>query len=153
MSLLRAPGPLTGSGLQHRQSFRPAIRSRPVRCQNTTDANADLKVRVKNAVEGAGFRSDVSWEDFLGDRLARSNYITPDDWRGMILRLMQCDLCRSEKIKDGSTVTWPSEKVHELWKVRLPAGLVCAVEFFTSSVCVLGCNRATNSPTARLDVK
>ena len=68
VSLLRAPGPLAGSGLQHRHSFRPAIRSRPVRCQNTTDANADLKVRVKNAVEGAGFRSDVSWEDFLGDR-------------------------------------------------------------------------------------
>ena len=31
---------------------------------------------------------------------------------------------RSDKIKDGDTVTWPSEKVHELWKVRCPAVLV-----------------------------
>jgi len=51
---------------------------------------------VKKAVEGAGLRSEVTWEDFLGDR--------------------------SDKIKDGDTVTWPSEKVHELWKVFFKSG-------------------------------
>ena len=28
-------------------------------------------------------------------------------------------MCRTEKLKDGEKVTWPSEKVTELWKVCL----------------------------------
>ena len=66
--LSRIPSPLAGPGFQNRHSSRPFLCSRRVRCQSTTDANADLKVRVKKAVEGAGLRSEVTWEDFLGDR-------------------------------------------------------------------------------------
>lgn len=31
-------------------------------------------------------------------------------------------LCRAERLNDGSRVTWPSEKVTEIWKVRISDG-------------------------------
>ena len=70
VSLSRGPGPLAGLGLQTRHSFRPAISCRQIRCQNTSDNGFDLRPRVKKAAESAGLKTDVTWEDFLGDRWA-----------------------------------------------------------------------------------
>jgi len=82
--------------LLRRQCFRPAIRGRQIRCSSTTDANADIKKRVKSAVRGVGLSSEVRPETWLGDR--------------------------TENLKDGEKVTWPSEKVTELWKVFFKSG-------------------------------
>ena len=125
VSLRTSPHPLAGGGLIRRHRFKPANRGRQIRCSNTTDTNADInadiKERVKNAVRGVGLRSDVTPEVWLGDRFVLSASLlndcsnsVPEGSRDTLLSIV---LCRTETLKNGGNVTWPSEKVTELWKV------------------------------------
>ncbi|BDA48335.1 hypothetical protein COCOBI_12-0110 [Coccomyxa sp. Obi] len=75
----------------HRTKSRHALRRRRVSSTLDGDRGFNVGQTVSKLAKGANLKTDARLEDFLGDR--------------------------TERLKDGNRVTWPSEKVTELWKV------------------------------------